>query len=203
MIKSARVLVFAALALSVSACSFSTSVFWDDLLSQKTLVKVTPPNVNVRDVRVSVPDSLTVSERNVYHPASDIVWHGDDFGDRHEQVRAIFDDAMTRSVAQLHGRRAVYVDVEVTRFHALTPRARYTTGGVHSIKFILTVKDAVSGETIVGPRDVKADLLAFGGRRALEAEHRGETQKVRIKAHLANLILKLLVEPETKAALDN
>ena len=166
-------------------------------------MKVTPPNVNVRDVRVSVPDSLTVSERNVYHPASDIVWHDDDFGDRHAQVQAVFDDAITGSVAQLHGQRSIYIDIEVTRFHALTPRARYTTGGVHSIKFILTVKDAVSGETIVGPQDVKADLLAFGGRRALEAEHRGETQKVRIKAHLANLILKLLVEPETKAALDN
>ena len=186
----------------LSACGFSTSVFWEDLFTQKKLVSYPAPNIRVRDVRVTVPETLRVSEANTFYPNADIVWHGDPAGDRYQQVAAIFDESMTGALKQLHGQRAVYVDITVKQFHSLTPRTRYTFGGVHSIKFDLVVRDARSGKVLVEQQDVHGDLAGYGGNRAFQAERRGETQKVRIKAHLANLILKLLVQPETKLLLE-
>ncbi len=153
-------------------------------------------DVRVEDITVRVPRSLSVSEANRYLPSSDIVWREDPIGDRHAQVAAIFYGAMERGTAALDGATPVVLDIEVGRFHALTEKARYTTGGVHNINFTLTVRNAETGALIGEPRRVRADLDAFGGRQALAAEARGQTQKVRITNHLAEVIRQELTTAE-------
>ncbi len=152
--------------------------------------------VTVENVIVHVPRSLKVSERNSYYPRGDIVWRGDPIGDRYAQVQAIFESAFKRGVKSLHGPVKVDLEVTVKRFHALTEKARYTVGGVHSITFDLAVLDAETGKVLVPPRTIRADLDGFGGQQALLAEARGETQKVRITNHLAQVIREELSNPE-------
>lgn len=152
--------------------------------------------VTVNSVVVRVPRSLTVSERNVYLPRADIVWRGDPIGDRHAQVQKIFETALSRGVADLKGPIRVDLDVQVRRFHALTEKARYTIGGVHAITFDLAIKDPETGELLVPVRRIRADLEAFGGQQAILADARGETQKVRITNHLAEVIREELSNPE-------
>ncbi|MGZ2257738.1 DUF6778 family protein [Roseobacter sp. A03A-229] len=144
--------------------------------------------LNVRAVNVVVPQTLQVSEANSYYPSGDIVWRGDAPGDRHAQVKAIFDEAMGRGTATMVKGAPVVLDVQVLRFHALTEKTRYTIGGVHSIRFNLAVRDAETGLLLGEPRTVKADLKGFGGQQAIDAERQGQTQKVRITDHLARVI---------------
>jgi len=82
----------------------------------------------------------------------------------------------------------VALDVQVTRFHALTEKARYTVGGVHALQFVFRLIDPATGANLTEPKFVKADFKAYGGRIALAAEQRGLTQKVRITEHLAYVI---------------
>lgn len=144
--------------------------------------------LTVTDIRVRVPRSLTVSEANTYRPVADIVWREDPFGDRYEQVKAIFEDAMAQGVADLEPGREVVLDIQLTRFHALTEKARYTVGGVHDLHFFVTLIDAKSGQKVTEPYHVMTEVKAYGGMKALDAMHRGETQKVRITRHLAETI---------------
>jgi hypothetical protein len=163
---------------------------------------VPPPalrSYNVVDLDVTVPRSLVVSEADIYYPDADIVWRGDPPGDRHAQVEAIFEAGMGRGAAALDGDRDVRVAVEVRRFHSLTERARARIGGVHSIRFVLTVTDARTGAVIEGPRLVSADLPAYGGQRAREAEAAGQTQKVRVTDHLARVAVAELGDPSPTA----
>jgi len=152
--------------------------------------------MHVTSVRVQVPRKLQVSEANRYLPRGDIVWREDPAGDRHAQVQAIVQTAIERGTADLDGPVAVAVEVQITRFHALTEKARYTTGGVHAITFDLAVKDPQTGGLLMPVRSVRADLKAFGGHQALLAMARGETQKVRITEHLAAVIQQELTSPE-------
>ncbi|MEO0864867.1 MAG: DUF6778 family protein, partial [Pseudomonadota bacterium] len=101
---------------------------------------------------------------------------------------AIFETAMQRGTQSLDGTQPVALDIEVKRFHALTEKARYTVGGVHSITFDLTLIDPETGAKLGETRQVRADLDGFGGQQALRAEAAGLTQKVRITAHLAEVI---------------
>ena len=135
-----------------------------------------------------MPQSLKVSEANRYYPSGDIVWREDPLGDRHDQVKAIFQTALQRGADTMTSGAPVILDVKVSRFHALTEKARYTVGGVHSIAFTMQLRDANTGALIGEPHQVKAALKAFGGQHAIEAEARGETQKVRITAHLADVL---------------
>ncbi|MEC7669882.1 MAG: DUF6778 family protein, partial [Pseudomonadota bacterium] len=91
------------------------------------------------------------------------------------------------SSSKLTGDVPVAVEVTVKRFHSLTEKTRYTVGGVHSITFDLTIRHAVTGQTLLNNKTVKADLKGFGGVRAIEAESRGHTQKYRITQHLARV----------------
>jgi len=149
----------------------------------------------VADVRVSVPETLPTTEADVYYPMADIVWHGDPVGNRHQQVDRIMDDGLTAGLAGLNGDRPVFVDVEVQRFHSVSPKTRNTIGGVHNMLFDMTVLDARTGEVLVGTRRHKVDLKAFGGRRALKAERQGLSQKYRIKAHLQQWVAETLAVP--------
>ena len=91
--------------------------------------------MSINQVQVIVPRALKVSERNSYLPRGDIVWREDPIGDRHAQVQTIVQDAIVRGVTPLNGPVKADVEIVVQRFHALTEKARYTTGGVHSITF--------------------------------------------------------------------
>lgn len=152
--------------------------------------------VTIDAVHVSVPRSLKVSERNSYLPFGDIVWREDPIGDRHAQVAVIMQEALTKGVAGLNGPVHANLNVRVTRFHALTEKARYTTGGVHSISFDMILSDPKTGEILVPSHTMDIDLEAFGGQQALAAEARGLTQKVRISDYVAEAIRQELTTPE-------
>lgn len=199
--------ILAALVLGLSACAQNTAqnnqVSRNEPLGMQLLAQAPATTFKVQDVRISVPDSLSVSEANVYYPSADIVWRGDVYGERHQQVKAIFEEAMTRGLNGLQGTRAIFVDIEVKRFHSLTERARYTVGGVHSISFMMTLRDVQTGAIIGKPQLVNADLKAFGGKRAVANEHRGLTQKVRILAHLAGLIQREVISQQADVPVAN
>jgi hypothetical protein len=147
---------------------------------------------HVEDVRVSVSESLKVSEANLYEPKADIVWREDPFGDRRQQVGALIASATTEAVAGLEGGAGVYLDIEVKRFHALTQKARATIGGTHDIEFEVCIRDARTNEELVKPFPVHIKLKAYGGQKAIEAEMRGETQKVRISREITSVMKKYL-----------
>jgi len=202
--KVIRIFALLAVGLSLSACATVDAVSRNAPLqpiSEGTTQPVSVPApsralsearvvspVRIDRVIVNVPKTLRVSEANVYLPAGDIVWRGDPRGDRHEQVKDIFETAMIRGAQGLQGERRVELLINVRRFHALTEKARYTVGGVHHIIFDLALADPVSGDIIEPWREVRADLKAYGGQEAIDAEARGETQKVRITAHLARVL---------------
>jgi len=144
--------------------------------------------VDVTDVNVNVSRDLRVSEAEVYYPMADIVWRGDAPGDRYEQVGAIFETSAQAATGDLDQGPQARVDIDVTRFHSLTNKTRYTVGGVHSINFVLSVKDPETGVDLIAPRKIKADLKGYGGQQATMAEARGETQKKRITEHLTRVI---------------
>lgn len=152
--------------------------------------------VHVTSVQVRVPRELKVSEANRYLPHGDIVWREDPLGDRYAQVQTIVQAAMDRGVAGLDGPVPVVLDIEITKFHALTEKARYTTGGRHGIEFEMAVRHAETGALLLPLRSVRADLNAFGGQQALVAIASGQTQKVRITEHLAAVIRRELTKPE-------
>ncbi|MFA3917925.1 DUF6778 family protein [Ruegeria hyattellae] len=152
--------------------------------------------VTVHAVKVRVPRSLKVSERNRYLPFGDIVWREDPIGDRHAQVQKIMQEALIRGVTPLEGPGKVDVEVELVRFHAITEKARYTTGGVHAITFDLTLRDPETGAMVVPQRRIRADLEAYGGQQAINAEALGLTQKERISDHLTEVIREELTSPE-------
>lgn len=162
--------------------------------AQSAAFQALPASLNITDVTVSVPGTLTVSEANSYYPSGDIVWRGDAPGDRHAQIGAIFEDAMARGTVTMTAGAPIVLNVEVLRFHALTEKTRYTIGGVHSITFGLTLHNAETGVQLGEPRRVKANLKGFGGQRAIDADLQGQTQKVRITDHLARVIRAELAE---------
>jgi hypothetical protein len=157
----------------------------------------------VVQISVNVPNSLRVSEANRYYPSGDIVWREDPLGDRYAQVKAIMEAGLARGADRLNGTRPVIMQVMVTRFHALTEKARYTIGGVHAIQFYMTVIDATTGETLIPSKLIKADFDGLGGSAAIAAEARGVTQKVRITDQLAKVIQDELSRPEGYVAQTN
>lgn len=153
------------------------------------------PNLRVESFTVSVPRSLEVNERNTYYPRGDIVWRGDPMGDRHSQVKAMFEAGLRSASPQIDGTRAVRLDVQVTRFHALSEKARYSVGGVHDIEFKYRLVDVITGQPIGPTKDVSADLAGLAGQAAMAADARGETQKARIVAHLNRVFIEELTLP--------
>ena len=140
----------------------------------------------VSDVSVSVPDSLTVSEANTFAPDADIVWHGEDFGDRRAQVRSIVREGISRGARGLRGSRPVVLSVRVVQFHSVTPIALdKAPSAVHNIKYDLQVFDARPGKPLTAPERISADLEANVGTAAVVAAIDGDTPRVRIVRHLA------------------
>lgn len=171
------------------------------LTQPRTAVQKSPllgSGVSVSKVNVRVPRTLKVSEANRYLPQGDIVWREDPVGDRHAQVQAIVQAGLERGVHALEGPVATELDVEVLRFHALTQKARYTTGGVHAIAFTMVLRDAETGEALTPVRQIEANFTAYGGRRALVAIAEGQTQKVRITQELAKVIQQEILRPGSR-----
>lgn len=192
---SIRAITALAFALAVSACAGTP-----DQTAPRTAIVDAPQRaatmaLDIQSVRVNVPQTLSVSEANRFYPGGDIVWRGEPAGDRRAQVGAIFQDAMTRGTKDMKSGIPAILDIEVQRFHALTEKARYTVGGVHALTFSFTLRDPATGQALSPTRQIKADLKAFGGNRAIAAEQRGQTQKVRITDHLSKVIRMELVDP--------
>ena len=193
--RSLTLLAFAAL---VSACAGSEPASRAALVPQADLLSIgvataetsgiSSEAYRIAAVSIRVPDSLRVSEANMFFPIADIVWRGEPRGDRHAQVQAIYAEAMGRATSGMTEGRAVLVDVEVTRFHCLTEKTRYTIGGTHTLHFILTLRDAATGTIIEGPRAIIADVKASGGSIAVAEEAQGLTQRVVVVNRLAEVL---------------
>jgi len=201
------------LGLGVSACGqVDTATRNMPLDLPVTAVPEVAPAYKVAGYNIRVPETLRVSEAEIFYPLGDIVWRGDPMGDRYQQIKAIFEASIMNSGladgadmgatgdAALTAGVPVVVDIEVLRFHALTNKARYTVGGMHSINFNLTLRDPETGDVVVPTRLIKGDLKAYGGQKAILAERRGQTQKVRITGYLAELIGGILADPATEDA---
>jgi hypothetical protein len=201
--KHLRAIAALMLGLAVSACGSVETATRNAPLETPELAP-SPVSFNVEAVRVSVPKSLRVSEANRYYPGGDIVWREDPVGDRHAQVKAIVQEGVTKGVSAMQpGAVPVVMDIEVTRFHAVTEKARYTIGGVHAIQFKMQLRNPTTGEAYGEPHFVKADFKALGGAKAIKAEREGKTQKHRITNHLAQVIRTELTSPEGYQAASN
>lgn len=165
------------------------------LRAQEDGAQVFIPDVSIAKITVDVPRSLSVSEKNSYYPKGDIVWRGDLIGDRHEQVKAILSKSAQNAASKLDGSRPVHMHIKLTRFHGLSEKARYTTGGVHNVNFDVTLLDPATGAVLRPTRSVVTNLDALRGTEAIEADRRGETQKFRLTAYLEQVLLTEVTQP--------
>ncbi|MEO0363569.1 MAG: DUF6778 family protein [Pseudomonadota bacterium] len=145
------------------------------------------------EVDVRVPERMVVSQvvDSHYPPIDHLVWWGDPPGDRKAQVSDLMEEATRRGAsAALTGGRPVRLELTIRQFHAMTPLARATSlqAGVHEIQFDIAVRDASTGSVLAEEKAVNADLRAFSGEKAVEAEARGEDQKTRIQRRVAEVV---------------
>ncbi len=194
--KLIKAVALGAVAALLTACSTADMVSRNTPLNTPAVSAAAAPQIErdyaLHSIRFAVPEDMTVSEANSYYPIADIVWRGDPLGNRAQQISDIFQTSIRSAGAGLSGQVPVTVDVELARFHSLTERTRYSVGGVHSIKFDLTIRHAETGEVLEPTRRINGDLAALGGYAALAADNRGETQKMRITTHLTNLFFREL-----------
>ena len=118
----------------------------------------------VSEVRMIVPEDLTTTEQNSFVPSADVIWHGDEPGNRPAQAAAILQNGVKQSFAGLSGKRNVIATVTLRQFHSLTPKAYFRAPagtGVHSVAFDLTVTDRRTGAVLAGPERIEADLPAI------------------------------------------
>lgn len=170
-------------ALLLAGCSNSWEVAYDE-----GVALATSRDWNVTNVTVTVPSDLKVSNANTYAPNADIVWHGEPFGDRRAQVRAIMDEGITKGAASLNGSVPVSLSVVLLHFHAVTPAAvARAPGAVHNIRYVIQVFDNATGAPLTEPETINADLEAYVGAAAVTAALEGNTQRVRIVDHLARV----------------
>ncbi len=143
----------------------------------------------VQDVQVSVPNTLSVSTNpNILAPAEDIVWYGDPEGDRRAQVASIMDAGITRGTDDLVGGTPVVIGVTVERFHAVTPSATsIAPSAVHQISYTAQVFNAATLAPVTAPQPIVADLDAYVGAAAVVNAVEGNTEKLRITEHLAQV----------------
>jgi hypothetical protein len=165
------------------------------VLSSPYVQSQLPQSMTVTEVNVRVPRNLKVSEANSYYPRADIVWRGDPIGDRYTQIENIFKTAFVSGTKDMNGAAGVILDVEIVRFHSVTEKTRFSVGGVHNMHFRLTVRSATTGLALAPARDIEANLPAFGGSQAMDADRRGQTQKVRVTGYLAQVIRQELEKP--------
>jgi hypothetical protein len=176
-------------ALVVAGCTPTTDVSRNlGLLEIGPVADVPRQNWDFAELVVNVPRTLSVSEAHGIKPRADIVWREDAPGDRYVQVEGIMRNALAPALRSMQGDVPVQVVVELTRFHALSERSRYTIGGQHEIEFVYVVRHAETGALLAGPEAVDLTFRALGGQRAVEAEQQGITQRVRITERLVGWV---------------
>lgn len=132
-------------------------------VSYQPIPRETASRWSVADVRVLVPDDLVVDQSNVMLPSADIVWYGAKPDDRRAHVAQIVKAGVAEGVKGLRGDTRVVLDIQLIRFHALTPTAYFKAPqgtGVHGIGFLATVRDAKTGAVLHGPERIEADMPA-------------------------------------------
>lgn len=206
-----KILLALGLALGLSACAGTEPATRSAMMENLTIASqggpmpqmlpdgptLLAPKYEVTGFKIIVPRTLKVSEANTFKPRADIVWHGDPAGDRYQQVGDIMTAAATRATTGMTQGRAVTVDIALVKFHGVTEKTRYTIGGMHEMRFDLTVRDAATGEVLDGPRQIVADVRAAGGERALTEEAAGFTQKVVVTNRLTEVLRRELSAPVT------
>lgn len=181
------ILAASAALLTLSACQINPQGSARHIpLSEATPGRMEPHDWSLSLVEVVVPDNLSVSEDNTIKPRADIVWREDPCCDRHAQIDDLMTQALNTGLTNMAGSQPVTVQVQVTRFHAVTERTRYTLGGEHEVEFILTVFDSGTGEILRGPRAVDVTFPASGGEVALAEEARGYYQRDAITDRLVS-----------------
>lgn len=146
-------------------------------------------NWRLSGIRVSVPESLTISEANdVYVPKADIVWQEEKPGDRRAQVRKIVSEGIEKGARGLKGSQAVRFDVQVQTFHALNKKSLYSapeSTGVENIKYLLRVIDARTGAVVVPPQEIRSEFPGLTRNAYTARLVQGETQRDRIVNYIA------------------
>ncbi|PZX14572.1 DUF6778 family protein [Celeribacter halophilus] len=166
MIRTSRRLFLSLALLGLAGCS---SAF---LVDYKTLPPEVSRSWHVKDIIVTVPYDLTVNTENYMIPSEDIVWYGEQTGDTRQQVADIVKDGLKEGSASLKDSVPVIWDVELIKFHALTPKAFYRAPsgtGVESVRFKIKVLDARTHAVLVPEQIIAADgpakVAADGGSR--------------------------------------
>lgn len=156
----------------------------------------------VTNVVATVPDEATTTERNSFAPEADIVWHGEELGDRKAQVSAIIAEGIRQGAASLNGNRDVTISATVRHFHAVTPMAvARAPAAVHNISYVMQVFDNASGQPLTDPIDIDADFEALVGAAAVTSAIQGRGQKERIIAHVAAVTRGVLgIGPDPRRA---
>lgn len=206
-----KLTVLSLVALTLAACVGSETASRGEMAptprpvahSTKTATMQVVPSWSVEGVSVSVPQTLKVSEANLFKPMADIVWRGDPRGDRYQQVGAIMEAATRAATAPMKDGRSVIVAVELHRFHALTEKARYSApfGGQYEFEAVVTLRDPATGDLIGEPRMVARDFPAATGAKAIEEEAVGFTQKQAVTEAFAQMIRDELTRPVALPAL--
>ena len=129
---------------------------------------------------IIVPRTLKVSEANTFKPRADIVWHGDPAGDRYQQVGDIMTAAATRATTGMTQGRAVMVEIALTKFHGVTEKTRYTIGGMHEMRFDLTVNEFTRDLVLGRELELHADSVQ---RRALDGDRECERWHLALHGH--------------------
>jgi len=174
----------AVLGLALAACATvdaPTRALSLDVPGLAPAPRVIAPQWAVQEVRVVVPDTLSISERDGFFPTADIVWHGDPPGDRHDQIAALFQEAAQRLQPQLDGPVPAVATITVARFHGVTERTRTVVEGVHAIRFVLDFSDPSTGRALAPPLALTADMVAPRGVSAAD-------ERARVVDHLTQVL---------------
>ena len=183
-----------ALALSVTACASTDAPSKNAIIEAPTqTIETQQPVYKVEQLSVAVPEELTVSEANTFVPRADIVWREDPRGNRKHQVQAIMTNAIAQGVSKVAEGQPVTMEVRLNTFHAVTEKARYTVGGKHNINFDYLLRDVSTGLPVAEVKNIDASLKAYGGTKAVAAENRGETQKVRITQRVRDVMYREMI----------
>jgi hypothetical protein len=136
---------------------------------------------SLQDVNITFgPDISRTASGSEY--SSNFVWEGDGDGNRKKLVIALFEDAMQDIGREaMTGNRAVAMNVQINRFHALKNWSRWFCCGEHNIRADLSVTDADSGQVLAEGEDIYLGRIALGGVPGLVAVAAGRDQRVRIR----------------------
>lgn len=148
----------------------------------------------IEKVTVRVPGSLSVSRNpDDRFPDTDIVWWGDPAeaqgGSRYAQVAVLVAESARDAATSFHGPRAVELELEVKRFHAVTPASRELGAwGTHDIHLTAVVRDQLTRAELARDDDLTLSFPALQRGEAKAADARGETQRVRVEARLTDFL---------------